>query len=102
MADERLEAGEHARRTIRQAVGTIDVVRPRQMQLFFGNRLALVLQQPGGVFPEDLCGSSHRGDSNIGYLNSSTAAAATAAATISSIGSASSACSTTGRRARVA
>ena len=52
--EQRLQAGQHARRPIGSAVDALDVVGPGQMQLLLRNRLALVPQQRRRVGAEDL------------------------------------------------
>src|SRR4030095_15123311 len=51
--DHRLQAAEHGRRPIREAINSLDVVAARQMQRIPWNGLALVLQKTGGFTAED-------------------------------------------------
>ena len=54
MAEERLQAAQHARRTVGQAVRPLDVVRTRQVKIGLRDRLALVLKQVAGVGAQNL------------------------------------------------
>src|SRR2546426_771724 len=94
VADERLKASQHARGTVRAAIDAIDVIRTRQVEAFFGDRLALMPEQDFGFLSEDLFDiraqlldrhdvlSEIHAHSITGYLKSSTTALATAAEVI--------------------
>ena len=57
--EQRLQLAEHRHRAVRIEVNALDEIGARQVQRLFRNRLALVLQQSGGVGSEDLFNSGH-------------------------------------------
>ncbi len=95
--EQRLQPAEHRHRPVRVEVNALDEVRTRQVQRLFRNRLALVLQQAGGVGSEDLFDGGHnlitlsprRTEVTLtrGYDSCSTTALSTAASIMVSTGS---------------